>query len=80
MTFVTFFQMYITQCFFLCPLAIYLEIILQVKKHSGVKLWRPDKADQFRSNIDVQAVKSIENYLNEICNSPAISAVTILIR
>lgn len=40
------------------------------KNHSGVKLWCPDKADQFRSNIDVQAVKSIENYLNEISNSP----------
>lgn len=40
------------------------------KNHSGIKLWCPDKADQFRSNIDVQAVKCIENYLNEISNSP----------
>ena len=33
----------------------------------SVKLWRTDKADDFRNGIDSQAVNNIETHLNELC-------------
>lgn len=80
MTFVTFFSDVHNPVSFSLSTCYLSRNISTGKNHSGVKLWCPDIADQFRSNIDVQAVKSIENYLNEISNSPAISALTISIR
>lgn len=57
--------MYITQVFFLLH-TCYISYSSRGTKHSGVKLWCPDKADDFWNNIHVRAVKDIkdiENYL-----------------